>query len=282
MNLFYSVREAFSGFTKARISMVITIFTVSFFLFILSIVAILSLNMNRLVTMLNANHDVQLFLANTLTSVEIDQLRSDILAMDDVVQVDYISKEKAAEEFKKEFGDDIFAVLEENPLPASFIIKMNEKSDMKTNLSDFAGELERRPEVDEVVLHQGALQILVKFAHVSRVVLYLLFTLVFLGSLFMISNTIRLIIFARQQIIATMKLVGATDAFIRRPFLIEGLLQGFIGGVITMLMIYVLVKLFLLQWPGLLLVPRELYWIVLFAGVSFGFSASLFAIRRFL
>lgn len=282
MKLLYSVREAFSGFTKARVSTVITIFTVSFFLFILSIVAILSLNMNRLVTMLNANHDVQVFLSNTLSGVEIDQLRSDILAMDDVLQVDYISKDEAAAEFRKEFGDDIFAALEENPLPASFIIKMNEGSDMKTNLADFAGELEERPEIDEVVLHQGALQLLVKFAHVSKIVLYVLFALVFLGSLFMISNTIRLIIFARQKIIATMKLVGATDAFIRRPFLIEGLFQGFIGGMITMLMIYVLVKIFLLQWPGLLVVPRELYWIILLAGVSFGFSASLFAIRRFL
>ncbi|MBN1560068.1 ABC transporter permease [candidate division KSB1 bacterium] len=282
MNLFYSVREAFAGFTKARVSTVITIFTVSFFLFLLSIVAILSLNMNRVVTMLNANHDVQVFLSNTISAVEKDELRAEILDMDDVLAVDYISKDQAAAEFQREFGDDIFEALEENPLPASFIIKLNENSDAKTNINDFAQKLEQMPNIDEVVMHQGALQILVKFSSVSRVVMYVLFVLVFLGSLFMISNTIRLIIFARRKIIATMKLVGATDAFIRRPFLFEGILQGLVGGSITMAAIYLLVKIFVLQWPGLLVVSKEFYLIVLLAGMLFGFIGSLFAIRRFL
>jgi cell division transport system permease protein len=282
MNLFYSIREAFAGFAKARISTVITVFTVSFFLFLLAIVAILSLNMNRLVNLLNANRDMQVFLSNTISSVEKDDLRAAILGMDGVLAVDYISKDEAAAEFEREFGSDIFAALEENPLPASFIIKLDENSERKGNLNDFAKQLEKMPQIDEVVMTQGALQVLVKFSNISQVVMYVLFMLVFLGSLFMISNTIRLIIFARRKIIATMKLVGATDAFIRRPFLFEGVAQGFIGGSITVVAIYVLVKILVLQWPGLLVVPHELYLIVLLAGMFFGFIGSLFAIRRFL
>ena len=282
MIFFYSIREAFAGFTKARVSTVITIFTVSFLLFILAIVAVFSLNMNRLVTVLNANNDVQVFLSNTVTDAEIQQLRQEILDMDDVQQVDYISKEEAAAEFEKEFGDDIFAALGENPLPASFIIKLEENSETNTNINDFASNLEEMPNIDQVVLHQGALEALVKFSSVSKVVTYILFLLVFLGSLFMISNTIRLIIFARQQIIATMKLVGATDVFIRRPFLFEGIFQGFIGGLITMLTLLVLIRLISWQWPGLLVVPQEFYFIVLLSGILFGLVGSLFAIRRFL
>ena len=282
MNIFYSLREACSGFAKARISALITVFTVFFLLLFLAIVAVLSLNMNRLVNVLNANHDLHVFLANTLTDVEIDQLSKELSDLEGVVDLDYISKEKAAAEFKKEFGDDIFDALEENPLPASFIIKLDEGSKMRISVDDFANNLERMPEIDQVLLHRGALNVLVKFSSVSRVVLYLLFFVVFIGSLFMISNTIRLIIFARRQIIETMKLVGATDSFIRRPFLFEGIFQGLLGGTITVVAIYLLVKIIDLQWPGFVVVPQELYIIIVLSGILFGLIGSLFAIRRFL
>ena len=127
MSLTYSIKEAMTGFAKARLSTAITIFTVFFLLFFLGIVAILTLNMNRLVSTLNANHDVQVFLANTLTDEDIDQVKSEIAEMSGVLDVHYISKEAAAREFKKEFGDNIFDALGENPLPASLVVKVDQR-----------------------------------------------------------------------------------------------------------------------------------------------------------
>ncbi len=279
MNLTYSLKEAFSGFAKARFSTIITVFSVFFLLFILGVVAMLSLNVTRLVTVLNANHDLQVFLANTLTDEEIVAFHAEIELMEGVFKVDYISKEDAAAEFENEFGEDIFDALEENPLPASFIIQLN---DDYGQTDRFAKELQERPQVDDVVMQQNAINALVKFSSVSRIVLYILLLLVFFGSLFMISNTIRLIIFARQNIIDTMKLVGATDNFIRRPFIFQGLIQGALGGVFAFLFIYIIVKIVDLQWPGLIFTPDWMYWGILSTGLLFGYIGSLFAIRRFL
>ncbi|MBN1479837.1 FtsX-like permease family protein [candidate division KSB1 bacterium] len=282
MSLLYSIKEAFAGFAKARVSTAITVFTVFFLLLILSLVVILSFNMNRLVTVLNAKYDLQIFLANTITEVEIKQLKNELIDMDGVINVDYISKEAAAAEFKKEFGDDIFDALEENPLPASFSIQLSDDTNNRTSVDTIAAQLEKRPEIDEVVLNQGALNILVKFSSISKIVMYVLAFFVFLGSFFMISNTIRLIIIARQQIIATMKLVGATNAFIRRPFILEGMLQGLLGGLIAFCIIYAVVNLLNVQWPGLLVVPQPIYWGIIVAGLFFGFVGSQFAMKRFL
>lgn len=282
MSLIYSAKEAAAGFAKARVSTVITIFSVFFLLFILGIVVIVTFNINRLVDVLNANQDVQVFLANTITNEEIDLLRADVLEMDGVKSIDYISKEEAAAEFKKEFGDDIFDALEENPLPASFIIRLDEDDKRPSIVDDLAKRLERRPEIDQVIKQQGTLNVLVQFSSVSRIVLYILLLLVFLGSLFMISNTIRLIILARQQIINTMKLVGATDAFIRRPFLFEGMFQGLLGGVLAFLLLYFIISLINLQWPGLLYVPKTIYLGIIGTGLFFGYAGSQLAIRRFL
>jgi len=142
--------------------------------------------------------------------------------------------------------------------------------------------LQDRPQVDEVIMQQNAINALVRFSSVSRIVLYILLLLVFFGSLFVISNTIRLIIFARQQIIDTMKLVGATDNFIRRPFIFQGLIQGALGGLFAFLFIYIILKIVDLQWPGLIFTPGWMYWGILSTGLLFGYIGSLFAIRRFL
>ncbi len=279
MSVVYSLKEAFSGFAKARISTVITVFSVFFLLFILGIVAILTANVSRLVTVLNANDDLQVFLANTLTDEEIEQFRNELTGLENIVQVDYISKENAAAQFKKEFGEDIFDALDENPLPASFLIQLKEDGG---SADRFAKNLEGRSEVDEVVMQQGAINALVKFSSVSRIVLYVLLFLVFLGSLFMISNTIRLIILARQQIIDTMKLVGATDVFIRRPFIFQGIFQGVLGGFFAFLLLFVILKIIEFQWPGLLLTPNWMFGGIMGTGLLFGYTGSMFAIKRFL
>ena len=282
MNLLYSINEAFSGFSKARVPTVAAVFTIFFLLSILSIVSILSLNIYRIVTVLNANQDLQVFLANTLTPAEIEAFRKELAGTQGVVEVEYISREDAAAEFKQEFGEDIFDALDENPLPASFVIQLTDDKSVKANIELFAEKLKQMEQVDDVILHQEALNTLVKFSTVSKIIMYILFTLVFLGSLFMVSNTIRLIIIARRQIIETMKLVGATNSFIRLPIIIEGIVQGLMGGLLTFCIVFVLLNFISLQWPGLVLAPPAFYMALVSAGVLFGLVGSVFAIKRFL
>ena len=282
MSILYSIKEALSGFSKARVSTFVTIFSSFFLIFILAIFAILSSNVYRIANILNANYDMQAYLSNTLSDSEIQLLKTELEQISDIKEVRYLSKEDAAEEFMQAFGNDIFDALEENPLPASFVILMYENSSRKRNIDEFALELQKRSEIDEAVLHQQSLDTLLKFSKISRIVLYVLFILVFTGSLFMISNTIRLIIIARRPLIDTMQLVGATNAFIKRPFIIQGVLQGFLGGAGAAFFVYVFMKIIDLQWPGLIVFSDFSYLFLLMSGVFFGLVGSIFAVKRFL
>lgn len=282
MSILYSIKEAFAGFAKAKVSTFITIFSNFFLIFILAAFAILSSNVFRIVNALNAGYDMQAYLANTLSDAEIENLKQELEKIVDVKEARYISKEDAAKEFKKVFGDDIFDALGDNPLPASFVILIKEKSRAKLNLRQFARELQKKAEIDEVVLHRQSLDTLVRFSRISQFVLYGLFVSVFLGSLFLISNTIRLIILARRPLIETMQLVGATNAFIRRPFIIEGVLQGLLGGIGAALLVFMLMKIVVLQWPGLILISRYTYFLMILSGIFFGYVGSIIAVKRFL
>ncbi len=278
----YSLKEAFSGFAQARISTFITVFAIFFLILILSLFAAVTLNVNRIMNALNANYDLQVFLSNTVTPAERQELEDKISHLDGVAQVQFISKEEAAQEFKKEFGDDIFDVLEENPLPASFVVSLEENFRSKMSIEALGKQLEGELGIDEVVYHQAAFNVLVQFSRVSKTVMGVLFFLVFLGSMFMVSNTIRLIILARKPIIDTMKLVGATNTFIRRPFLIEGVLQGILGGGFVALILWLGYQIIDLQWPGMIYIPSAFYGAVGLTGLLFGLVGSIFAIKRFL
>lgn len=280
--LIYSFKEAFSGFSKARISTAITVFTIFFLIFVLSIFVVLSLNVQRLVNVLNAKHDLQVFISNAFTENEASALRAKIASMDQIVAIVYISKEEASREFRREFGADIFSLLEENPLPASFVITLKDKFVGQEAIRQFIKRLEAEEGIDEVLYQRGPIDALLRFSRISKTVSLIVFSLVLLGSLFMVSNTLRLIIIARKSIIDTMKLVGATSSFIRRPFLIEGMLQGVTGGFTAAFILWVSLKIINWQWPGVISAPNELYAGAILVGFLFGLFGSLFAVKRYL
>ena len=102
------------------------------------------------------------------------------------------------------------------------------------------------------------------------------------GSIVLISNTIKLIIFSRRTIIEIMKLVGATRTFIRRPFVVEGVVQGLSGGILAALFYYLIFKVIKLEIPGLILIDQRIYSILILLGFLFGLLGSIFALRKFL
>ena len=176
----YSIKEAFSGFAQARFSTFITVFAIFFLILILSIFAVLTLNVNRIMNVLNANYDIQVFLSNTISAAERQSLEKKIHDLDGVTHVQFISKEEAAQEFKKEFGEDIFDVLEENPLPASFVVSLEEGFRSRASVEQLGRQLEDELGIDEVVYHQAAFNVLIQFSHVSKTVMGVLFFLVLL------------------------------------------------------------------------------------------------------
>ncbi len=278
----YSITEGLKGLLRARFSTFASISIIFLSLILIGVFIVFILNVQRLINQIQSRMELEIFIDNSYTIEQIEELRRQITVIDGIDSVCYISKEEAANIFKEQFGQDIFEILDENPLPSSFQIKL--KPDFRSvakaqQMSDVINQLEG---VDEVLYRQDLLILLERYIRIFLVIMLGIGLILAIGSIFLVSNTIKLIIFSRSTIIEIMKLVGATRQFIRRPFLVEGVIQGLIGGFLAALFLYMIFRIIKLEIPGIILIDKKNYIILIVLGMLFGLFGSLIALRKFL
>jgi cell division transport system permease protein len=286
MSLGYTVRESFSGFRRTKLSSVISIITVSISLLLLGIFAVVSINTTRFVEALRDRLEMEAFLREPVTVEQRLALERAVRGVEGVESVDYISKDEAARIFKQEFGEDITQVLDFNPLPPSFKIRLRltyRTAAAASALSDRVAAIEG---IESVRYRKGLLELIdarTKAVHNLSLVLGVLISV---SAIFLVSNTIRLAIYAKRKLIRTMELVGATRAFIRSPFLLEGMLQGLLGGLVSSGILYVLIehtlRLLSPELSGYVQMDRSFYLAVIGSGVGLGFIGSAISVSRFI
>ena len=282
MSMRYLLKETADGFRRAWGSCLLSILTIAFFLTLLGLLALVSANIAHFQRTLNDNLQVQAFLSNGLEERQITALSQRIGRLAGVAQVTYISRQAAAAEFQKEFGQDLFTMLEENPLPPSLVIRLTPPASDETRIGQIIDRIKEEPGVDEVVYHLETLMTLRRYADIAGTFTWILLVFVTLGSLFVVSNNIRLVISARKQIIRTMRLVGATASFIRSPLILEGTLQGVAGAGISAAMLYLVSGFVARLAPSLIQPPPGSLLVLLALGSMLGFFGSLLAIKRYL
>lgn len=278
----YSITEGLKGLLRARFSTFASISIIFLSLILIGVFIVFILNVQRLINQIQSRMELEIFIDNSYTIEQIEELRRQITVIDGIDSVCYISQEEAADIFKEQFGQDIFEILDENPLPSSFQIKL--KPDFRSvakaqQMSDVINQLEG---VDEVLYRQDLLILLERYIRIFLVIMLGIGLILAIGSIFLVSNTIKLIIFSRSTIIEIMKLVGATRQFIRRPFLVEGVIQGLIGGFLAALFLYMIFRIIKLEIPGIILIDKKNYIILIVLGMLFGLFGSLIALRKFL
>jgi cell division transport system permease protein len=203
----------------------------------------------------------------------------------------FISQEKAMKDLMEALGDQsgLLDGVTENPLPASFEIVFRNVTDNKTGLEKTKKSLEKMAGVEEVQYSEQWLKRLEGLMHILRLSGFSIGGLLCLGVLFIITNTIKLTIYSRREEIEIFKLVGATDWFVKIPFLIEGALQGLISGFLALSILFSVYSIFslkhlrILDLPLLKVVflPTEYAIITLSASFLLGLLGSLIAIGRF-
>ncbi|MCR4440183.1 MAG: permease-like cell division protein FtsX [bacterium] len=280
--LLYSIREGVEGFRRAPLSSFISLSTVALALTLLGVFMAVSLNLNRLAAALQQRMTFEVFVDEALDMRAIAALEQQVRSIPGVASVEFVSKEAAAQAIKAEFGEDVLDVLGENPLPPSFRIGLAPNTRSAALAESVAAQLRAQKGVSEVVYRAELFRLLDRYLQVAVTVDVAVGIALVLGSVFVVFNTIRLIIHAKRQIIETMKLVGATPAFIRRPFLVEGMLQGAAGGAIAAACLWLLVRVVSLEAPRLVVLPRTFYLGVVAAGVVLGWLGSILAVRRLL
>jgi cell division transport system permease protein len=223
------------------------------------------------------------------TQDEIDAMQTEILSWPEVKNSVYISKQDALERLKKDFEDnpEILEGLTGNPLPASFEISLVDPQ----AVDQVASRFDDRSIVDEVRYGKEVADKLFSFTSQARNFLLIFIVLLGIVAILLISNTIRLSIFARKREVEIMKLVGATNWFIRWPFVIEGVAVGFLGALAAVIVV-LLLNSFLVgrireSMPFMAIpldaVPYVLVTVILLAvGVVIGAAGSGIGLRRFL
>lgn len=285
MSLSYTVRESLSGFSRAKLSSILSVFTICISVLLLGLFVAVTVNAGRLVDALRARLEMEAFLVEPVTDEEIAALIASVNAVEGVEKVIYISKDEAALIFKQEFGEDINQVLDFNPLPPSFKIILKEPYRNSLRAKDVSASIAAVKGIESVTYRKTLLELIDERAAGINKVMLVLGILVSLSAVFLVSNTIRLAIHAKRKLLRTMELVGATRGFIRLPFLLEGVLQGLLGGMTAAAFMWFLFeyasRLVSVEFAPYLKMPAAFYAGVLFAGMVLGLAGSLISVLRY-
>jgi cell division transport system permease protein len=238
MSIFFSLTEGIKSLFKARLATTISVISVTFTLILLGLFFISYLNVNQWIRSIIDKVGLEVFLANDITEKQINGLKSSIQTLEGVATVTYISREEASIRFRQEFGYDINEVLSFNPLPPSFTLELKESYKNAVEISKLSKTLMAMNRVEDVVYQELVITLIDKYVQIVLIATAVIGILIIIIAYGLIFNTIRLTIFARKDIIQIMRLVGATTAFIKRPFIIEGMIQGIIGATFATAFLY--------------------------------------------
>ena len=286
----YFVREVCISIKRNNWMSFASISTVAVSLFVLGMFLIIVLNMNRMASMLESQVQINVYLDDRLKGSEIDDLEDDLKKMQGIESVQYVSREDAIVRLRERLGDQKYlldALGDKNPLPNAFEVTVKQPTMVETA----AKAIEKFGGVESVKYGQDVVEHLFDMTRLVRIFGFTLMLLLAGATLFIISNTIRLTVFARRKEIAIMKYVGATDWFIRWPFLLEGVVLGFFGGVlasIALRSIYGLITAKVYSTLAFLpLIPQYPFvnfisLVMVLSGMGIGALGSTISLKRFL
>ncbi len=234
--LFIGLRTTISNIRANKQTFLISVMTIAISIGILGLFLIVFFNLNGLLTSWNQQVQLVIYLGDDISRSQKSDLE-DLFKLNSKVQsTEEVSKEKAWQEFKLKQMDRAGVDLDLgfNPLPASFRIRFTVSDNRSLHIREFAEQIRGEPGVESVEFGEKWIGRFEKFMLICRVFLLGVGILLSLGLILIISNTIRLSIYSRQDEIELMLLIGATPRFVKIPFLLEGVLQGLSGSLISL------------------------------------------------
>ena len=238
--LIFLLSESFRALFRAKLPAAISSITIAITLVIFSLAYFTYVNLLGYSYKFKSKYRIEVFFQSDLNTNDARDLFNTILISDGIEQGEFINKEKAADLFQSYFHEDIIDIIGENPLPMGGQYDINTDYRNSEQMSRMVRDIRRLEGVDVASFQQGVI------SRVDSIVENILWVSIVFGitiliiAFILISNTIRLIIHARQEAIETMHLLGATNSFIRFPFVAEGIIQGLIGAGFSLLILYLL------------------------------------------
>lgn len=292
--LFQSLKNAFENFSRNKLVNFLSLGIISFTLLVLGIFNMISINLNRYISRLSEDIEAIFYIRDSTQTEQTERLIRQIEESMLIKEIRYYSRDEARNRFAREFPELAYILSEfkSSPFPASVEVKFRESPNAFVQIESFLKEVRRNPCIESVQLNTDwAEKIDRAKKFIGMIGLFLSFILIFV-SVFIIFNVIKLNIFYRQDEIRILKLVGATDLYIRMPFLIEGCLLGLIGGIMAGFLLFSLLRFFSLYGGAALdivrqvvdvrAVPMKIYYQLVAAGPAVGLFSSLLSLKKFL
>ena len=289
---FYNFNACMTEETKfvrktQRSSRLSTIISISLVLFLLGSLGILLLHARKLSDYVKENIEISLILKPEADSLQVQELIQRVTALEYIKSARLVTKEEAAEELKKDLGEDFITFLGYNPLYPSIDIRVKADYVEETTIQAFTGSMKLEPGVSEVQYQPSLVQSINRNLRTITWIMLSFSVLLILVSIALINNTIRISLYARRLLIRSMLLVGATKGFIRGPFLVRSMINGLLGGLAAIVLLSGIMYFAVLKVPELSLIRDfELMGIVaaglLIIGVILSLVCTLFAVNKYL
>lgn len=292
-SFFYTLKQAFLQIFRNKAMSLASIFAIMAMLLILSIFFILVININTAAQAIQQDYDsIELFLKDGTSEEQAHEIIADFEKEKGVEDVYYKTREDALADFRTRWGDNAYLLdsLSENPLPDSVVILI---SDLE-QASGLAKDAAAYDSVEDVKFYKDTVDKLLKATHFIQIAAIVVMVFLIIVSVVVVTNTIKLTVVNRSNEIGIMKYVGATNWFIRGPFLAEGIIIGMISAGISIglsALIYErLIEVLGEQMVSMLSVPMvpvdflvvNFLWIFLALGISIGACGSIISMRKFL
>lgn len=291
-SLKYSIKEAFKSIKRNKTLSISSIATVTATLFILGVITLGIANVDKVVTQLGSMVEAKIYLKDNISDNDKNAIESKIKAVEGINTITFQSKDEALKDVQKQLNDESGQLSsgfeERNPFPASFTVNVKEPpvvDEVVSSVKDMSG-------IEEIKDARALISKITKITDSVKIAAIVAFGVFIMISLFLIGNTIKITVFTRKREIGIMKYVGATDWFIRWPFIIEGVVLGIIGAFISVLALGIIYVIMIsnLSTDALLgfslveisYIWKVVIWELLGCGVFIGAIGSILSMRKFL
>lgn len=275
-------KEAFKSIGRAKSSFILSLISTSIsVLLIVASLVVIQLSYKFQSTVKN-KITMNVFLKDGLSKSQIGRMQKLIESKKYVSSIHFIDKQEAATDFIKETGEDFRKIIDYNPLPVSFSITLKEDYVKEGELSKITNELSQINGVDDVVYQYKFAESILSFLDNVKKYVFLITTILFLISLYIVYSTIKLVISLKEEELETMKLVGAKLSTIKIPVIINGVFIGFIAGLIALGVFLLILKYFdsLVYFKSFVESANYYALVLLLVGPVLCFFVSIFALRK--
>lgn len=234
----FLLKESYKSVGRAKSSFILTLISLTLAVLLIE-ASIIALQLSGLFQKnLKSNININVFIKDPFDVNDVSKFEADLKNSKYVSSVNFVSKDEAAKSFIKETGEDFRDILNYNPLPASFVVKLNTDVVTKDSLDIAVNSLSKFNWVDEVIFKNSFVYQILSYLDTGKKYLFIITAVLILIAVYLVYSTIKLITNARMRELETMKLVGAKLSTIKLPIIFNGLIAGFIASIIAIILYY--------------------------------------------